>query len=88
MAKELWWLDTLWRNKRGTHRSGQLAAIHTQEPIKIILNSGLSITQLKGNANREFKIYNATVAETSLKIASSSFSIYFTIMSVCLTFEN
>ena len=37
---------------------------------------------------REFKIYNATVAKTSLKIASSSFSIYFAIMSVCLTFEN
>ena len=37
---------------------------------------------------REFKIYDATVAKTSLKIASSSFSIYFVIMSVCLTFEN
>ena len=31
---------------------------------------------------REFKIYDATVAKTSLKIASSSFSIYFAIMSV------
>ena len=39
-------------------------------------------------ANREFKIYDATVAKTSLKIASSSFSIYFPIMSVCLTFES
>ena len=38
--------------------------------------------------NREFKIYDATVAKTSLKIASSSFSIYFAIMSVCLTFES
>ena len=37
---------------------------------------------------REFKIYDATVAKTSLKIASSSFSIYFAIMSVCLTFES
>ena len=37
---------------------------------------------------REFKTYNATVAKTSLKIASSSFSIDFTIMSVCLTFES
>ena len=36
--------------------------------------------------NREFKIYDATVAKTSLKIASSSFSIYFAITSVCLTF--
>ena len=36
---------------------------------------------------REFKICDATVAKTSLKIASSSFSIYFAIMSVCLTFE-
>ena len=38
--------------------------------------------------NREFKIYDATVAKTSLKIASSSFSIYFAIMSVWLTFES
>ena len=37
---------------------------------------------------REFKIYDATVAKTSLKIASSSFSIYFAITSVCLTFES
>ena len=39
-------------------------------------------------SNREFKIYDATVAKTSLKIASSSFPIYFAIMSVCLTFES
>ena len=38
--------------------------------------------------NREFKVYDATVAKTSLKIASPSFSIYFAIMSVCLTFES
>ena len=38
--------------------------------------------------NREFKIFDATVAKTSLKIASSSFSIYFAIMSVRLTFES
>ena len=31
---------------------------------------------------REFKIYDATVAKTSLKIASSSVSIYFVIMFV------
>ena len=37
---------------------------------------------------REFKIFDATVAKTSLKIASSSFSIYFAFMSVCLTFES
>ena len=37
---------------------------------------------------REFKIYDATVAKTSLKIASSSFSINFVIMSVWLTFES
>ena len=30
--------------------------------------------------NREFKIYDATVAKTSLKISSSSFSIHFAIM--------
>ena len=35
---------------------------------------------------REFKIYDATVAKTSLKIASSSLSIFFVIISVCLTF--
>ena len=33
-------------------------------------------------------VYDATVAKTSLKIASSSFSIYSLIMSVCLTFES
>ena len=37
---------------------------------------------------KEFKIYDATVAKTWLKIASSSFSIYSVIMSVCLTFES
>ena len=37
---------------------------------------------------REFKIYDATVAKTSLKIPSSSFPIYSDIMSVCLTFES
>ena len=30
--------------------------------------------------NREFKIYDATVAKTSLKIASSNFSIHYVIM--------
>ena len=37
---------------------------------------------------RKFKIYDATVAKKSLKIASSSFSIYSVFMSVCLTFES
>ena len=37
---------------------------------------------------KEFKIYDATVAKTWLKIATSSFSIYPVIMSVCLTFES
>ena len=37
---------------------------------------------------REFKIYDATVAKSSLKIASSTFSVYLAIMSVCLTFES
>ena len=32
--------------------------------------------------NREFEIYDATVAKTSLKIASSSLSIFFAITSV------
>ena len=38
--------------------------------------------------NREFKIYDATIAKTSLKIASSSLSIFFVIVSVCVTFES
>ena len=47
------------------------------------------MTETIGNSNnREFKIYDATVAKTSLKIASSSFSIHFPIISVCLTFES
>ena len=46
----------------------------------------LGLRSIEGN--REFKIYDATVAKTSLKIASSSFPIYFAIMSVCLTFES
>ena len=37
---------------------------------------------------REFNIYDATVAKTSLKVSSSRFSIYFAIVSVCLTFES
>ena len=36
---------------------------------------------------REFKIYDATLVKTSLKIASSSLSIFFVIISVCVTFE-
>ena len=36
----------------------------------------------------EFKVLDATVAKTSLKIASSSLPIFFVIMSVCLTFES
>ena len=37
---------------------------------------------------REFKIYDATATKTSLKIASSSLSIFFVIISVCVTFES
>ena len=33
---------------------------------------------------REFKIYDATVTKTSLKIASSSLLIFFAIVSVCV----
>ena len=42
---------------------------------------------LKLPNNREFEIYDATVAKTSLKIARSSLSIFFAIISVCVTFE-
>ena len=38
--------------------------------------------------DREFKIYDATEAKTSRKIANSSMSIVFVIMSICLTFES
>ena len=37
---------------------------------------------------RELKIYDATVAKTSLKSASSSLSIFFVIISICATFES
>ena len=37
---------------------------------------------------REFKIYDATVGGTSLIIATSSLSIFFVIISACVTFEN
>ena len=38
--------------------------------------------------NTEFKIYDATVTKTSFNIASSGLSIFFVIMSVCLTLKN
>jgi len=38
--------------------------------------------------SREFKNYDATVAKTWLKIASSGLSIFFVIISVCVTFES
>ena len=38
--------------------------------------------------NREFKNYDATIAKSSLKIASSNWSIFFVIISVCVTFES
>ena len=37
---------------------------------------------------REFKIYDATVAKTSLKMASSILSIFLIIISICLTFQS
>ena len=36
----------------------------------------------------EFKIYDATVAKTSLKVASLRLSILFVIISVCVTFKS
>ena len=35
---------------------------------------------------RKFKVYDATVTKTSLKIASSTLSVFFVIISVCVTF--
>ena len=43
---------------------------------------------LKLPNNREFEIYDATVAKRSLKIARSSLSIIFAIISVYVTFES
>ena len=37
---------------------------------------------------RNFMIYDATVTKRSLKIASSRLSIFFVIISVCVTFES
>ena len=37
---------------------------------------------------REFKIYDVTVTKTSLKIESSSLSIFSIVMSICLNFES
>ena len=49
----------------------------------------LSLHSRTGINNREFKMYDATVAKTSLKIAISSlFSTFFGIISVCVTFES
>ena len=48
----------------------------------------LSSSGLLKLPNREFKIYDVTVTKTSLKIASSSLSIFFVIISVCVTFES
>ena len=43
---------------------------------------------LKLPNNREIEIYDATVAKMSLIIARSSLSIFFAIISVCVTFES
>ena len=45
-------------------------------------------TRTEARFIREFEIYDATLAKTSLKIVSSSLSIFFIIMSICLTFES
>ena len=37
---------------------------------------------------REFNSYDAKVAKTSLKIASSILSLFFVIMSICITFKS
>jgi len=39
-------------------------------------------------SRRDCLNYEATVAKTSLKIASSGLSIFFVIISVCVTFES
>ena len=61
--------------------------VHGLKSLMSTLQTVMSkVASLK--VSREFKIYDATVAKTSLKIASSIFSIYFATMSVCLTFES
>ena len=53
-----------------------------------LMVSWIRIDNRDMNTVREFKLYDATVAKTSLKIASSSLSIFFVIISVCVTFES
>ena len=48
----------------------------------------LSSSRLLKVPYREFKIYDATVTKTSLKIASSSLPIFSIVMSICLTLES
>ena len=55
-----------------------------------LLNENFSLSALVAHitakqVNRKFKIYEATVAKTLLKISISSLSV---IMSICLTFES
>ena len=51
------------------------------------LNKGSSTQGVGGlRSHSEFKIYEATVAKTSLKIASSSLTIFFVVISISLNF--
>ena len=64
--------------------------LYTLNIAFILTNTYLLVTEFEGctvsygqrciHFNREFKVYDATVSKTSLKIASSSLSIVFFIM--------
>ena len=75
------------KNENCTCKACKTAVFHCQI-CKFVTFLSPSLSWLLKLPNREFKVYDATEAKTSLKIASSSFSIYFAIMSVCLTFES
>ena len=70
-------------NKRGYLSMQKRSAMVVFYPSSCVFLSTLALEKV-----REFKIYDAMVAKTSLKIASSSLSIFFAIISVCVTFES
>ena len=90
-----WWpLSQLTRSSLKTNELSQKAQNGTRflealiSSYKILQQHVRPTPDVHEEGRREFKIYDATVAKTSLKITSSSFSIYSVIMSVCLTFES
>ena len=66
-----------------------LKNILNNDSVELKTNFALAFkSTVTGIDNREFKIYDATVTKTPLKMASSSLSIFSIVMSICLTFES